>query len=152
MDFPSGGKLDGMNLSISNKITKAARVVSRDYQRACAPLGVSPSQAGILYTLYHRGPLSQVDLACALFLEKTNINAMVGRLRLAELVSVESQREDRRKTLVHLTEKGRELAEKLIQVDQQIAQRYKDLAKDSKEFQAMEQYLDRVLEEFGRKG
>lgn len=64
-----------LNLSLSNLITKSARVVTHRYQRELAQFGISPSQGGIVYILSIVGGSSQVEIAKLLHLEKTNVNA-----------------------------------------------------------------------------
>lgn len=134
-----------MKLSLSNLITKASRVVIRDYQRECAPYNISPSQAGIVYTIYKTGSSSQVELAERLHLEKTNINAMVRKLSTAGLVEVQKVKEDGRKSRIVLTSLGQKLAENLILVDKKVAEKYLDMADSPEEAQIIIKFLEKIV-------
>lgn len=132
-----------LNLSISNLITKAARVVTHRYQRECAPHGISPSQAGILYTLNLIGGATQVEIAKRLHLEKTNVNAMVKKLEAAKLVEIRWSTDDARKSEIVLTSEGKKLARALNEIDRVVGEEYLKLA--GKDAQAIRRFLERIV-------
>lgn len=134
-----------MDFTISNLITKAARVVTRDYQRECAPYCITPSQAGVVFILNMIGPSTQVEIAAALHLEKTNINAMVKKLTAAGLVEIKKIHKDCRKCHVFLTEEGQKLVIKLNQVDQKVAAKYFELADSPEQAREVVEYLKKIV-------
>ena len=132
-------------LTISNLITKTARVVGRRYQRECAPLGITAPQAGVVWALAEAGPKSQVELTEFLHLEKTNVNTMVKKLVDAEIVTLRKVPEDARKTLVCLTAKGKRLSKKLYKVDADVSARITDLIDNKSDEQIIRTFLERIF-------
>jgi DNA-binding MarR family transcriptional regulator len=134
-----------LELSLSNLVTKAARVVTRDYQREVAHLGISPSQAGVVYIVGRVGPLSQVEIARLLHLDKTNVNAMVRKLERAGFLAFGSDPEDARKCIVALTASGKDLVVELNEIDRRVGLAYLELARDPAEAAAVRRYLEKIV-------
>jgi MarR family transcriptional regulator, organic hydroperoxide resistance regulator len=134
-----------LELSLSNLVTKAARVVTRDYQKECAPLGISPSQGGIVYILARLGEATQVEIARVLHLDKANVNAMVKRLEAAGYLRILKDEKDGRKGLVSLTETGHALSLKLNDVDARVGAAYLELAGDPKQEETIRKFLERIV-------
>ena len=95
-----------MDLSLSNLITKAARVVKHSYQREVMPSGISPSQAGKVYILNRLGSSSQVEIASVLHLDKANTNSMEKKLQSAGFIVLSRDPDDARKTIIELSDNG----------------------------------------------
>ena len=138
-----------IHMSIANLVTKAARVVVRRYQKEVGPLGISPSQAGIVFILGKIGPSTQVEIAGYLHLEKTNVNAMIKKLEAAGWVSVENDPQDARKKRNILTAAGRSLASELGKVDRRVADELLELTGDPEEAAVIRNFLERIV--FGEK-
>jgi DNA-binding MarR family transcriptional regulator len=134
-----------LQLSLSNLITKAARVVVHQYQRELAHLGISPSQGGVVYVLSLIGDSTQVEIARRLFLEKTNVNAMVRKLEKAGHVSIAKDLDDTRKSRVGLTETGRALAAELTEIDRKVGADYLALAGSPEEAIIIRRFLETIL-------
>lgn len=90
------------------------------YQRASATLlrrighfELSPVQYSILVRLHELGALSQNRLGRSISMKPANIRAAVQRLASRELVSLGSDRADRRMVIVTLTATGRSLVEEV---------------------------------------
>lgn len=77
-------------------------------------LGLSVPQFDLLSTLTEREGLSQQELAERLYVTKGNVSGLVDRLVEAGLVERRAIPGDRRSNALHLTPKGRDLAEKGI--------------------------------------
>ena len=135
-----------LHLSLCNLITKASRVVVRQYQQKLAHLGISPSQGGVVYMLSLIGDSSQVEIARRLYLEKTNVNAMVRKLEKAGFVTVEKESDDTRKSRVCLTAAGRELAAELTEIDRQMGAEYQALAGSEPDAAIIRRYLEGILD------
>lgn len=132
-------------MTISNLVTKAARVVGRYYQRECAPLGITPPQAGIVWVLSKAGPQTQVEIAGMLHLEKTNINAMVKKLVERGIVEMQKVPGDARKTAVCLTRRGKTLSRKLAQVDERVNSHFMQLMDSELDVAVVQRFLSRVV-------
>ena len=70
------------------------------------PLGLSPRGWGVLSTLVESGPLTQIDLATALSIDRTAMVYLLDDLEREGLVERVRNPDDRRSFLVHLTAKG----------------------------------------------
>jgi MarR family transcriptional regulator, lower aerobic nicotinate degradation pathway regulator len=85
------------------------------YQRASANLtqalagyGITPMQFQTLLRLHQRGPTSQNELGRSVGMPPANIHSTVRRLAGAGLVMTESMDDDRRVSVVRLTEHGQD--------------------------------------------
>jgi DNA-binding MarR family transcriptional regulator len=70
------------------------------------PLGLSPRAWGVLSTLAESGPLTQIELATALSIDRTAMVYLLDELEEQALVERVRNANDRRSFLVHLTAKG----------------------------------------------
>jgi len=133
------------HLSLSNLLTKAAREVTRRYQREVAPYGITASQAGLIFFLGKTGPTCQVSLARILHLDKTNVNAMVRKLESAGFLVQEQDETDGRRSRIALTSKGKQLAGKLGEVDRKVGEDYNALAGNSGNEAIIREYLEKIV-------
>jgi DNA-binding MarR family transcriptional regulator len=76
------------------------------------PLGLSPRAWGVLSTLVESGPLSQIDLATTLSIDRTAMVYLLDELERQGLVERVRNPHDRRSFLIHLTPAGRRLQRK----------------------------------------
>jgi DNA-binding MarR family transcriptional regulator len=70
------------------------------------PLGLSPRAWGVLSTLTESGPLTQIELATALSIDRTAMVYLLDELEEEGLVERIRNPQDRRSYLVHLTPEG----------------------------------------------
>ncbi|MGO4573013.1 MarR family winged helix-turn-helix transcriptional regulator [Microvirga sp. 2TAF3] len=77
-------------------------------------LGLSIPQFDLLSTLTEREGLSQQELAERLYVTKGNVSGLLDRMVEAGLVERRAIPGDRRSNALHLTKKGRDLAERGI--------------------------------------
>ena len=71
------------------------------------PLGLSPRAWGVLSTLAESGPLTQIDLATTMAIDRTAMVYLLDDLEDRELVERVRSPQDRRAFLIHLTPAGR---------------------------------------------
>jgi len=90
-----------------------ARFTQNDYLARIAGTGIAPAQAYVLGELWFHAPLSQVELARRLDIGKATVGQTLARLERSGLVERLRMGTDRRRIMVHLTEKGRALREPL---------------------------------------
>ncbi len=74
---------------------------------------VSIEHMQFIMTLYYQGRLSQQELANILCRDKSSIQRTVAMLVRRHLVQVESDKSDKRKNIISLTEQGRSLTGKI---------------------------------------
>ena len=72
------------------------------------PLRLSPRAWGVLSTLVESGPLTQIDLATALSIDRTAMVYLLDELEERGLVERVRNPNDRRSFLIHLTASGRQ--------------------------------------------
>ncbi|MGQ2375571.1 MarR family winged helix-turn-helix transcriptional regulator [Companilactobacillus zhachilii] len=111
--FPIEKAIINLITSYKNQVTKKMR-----------PLGLYPGQDLILLALLKHGQVSQNKLVVELCVDHSTIAKSVRRMVSADLVKTEKSTEDKRVTLVSLTERGRELAtqvEKICVTSEQTA-------------------------------
>lgn len=77
--------------------------------QAEAPEGLTPTQFATLIRLHENGPSSQNELGRAAAMDVATIKGVVGRLRAKGLVTLTAYPGDRRRTLITLTEKSRDM-------------------------------------------
>lgn len=76
------------------------------------PLGLSPRAWGVLSTLAESGPMTQIELATALAIDRTAMVYLLDELEERGLVERVRNPEDRRSFLIHLTAQGEQTQRK----------------------------------------
>ena len=71
------------------------------------PLGLSPRAWGVLSTLAESGPLTQIELATTMSIDRTAMVYLIDELEAQTLVERVRSPQDRRAFLIHLTPGGR---------------------------------------------
>ncbi len=92
---------------MAQALRRAARAVSREYDAAFAPSGLSVGQFSTLAALDRIEPLRLGQLAEGLGMDRTTLNRNLAPLERKGLVSSQANREDARARLLSLTEAGR---------------------------------------------
>lgn len=95
-------------------LSKAARSVEAHALRNIRGFGIGQSDFGVLEALLHRGPLSVKQIGAKVLLTSGSMTAAVDRLEAKGLVTRQDDPEDRRSWIIHLTETGRELIERVF--------------------------------------
>lgn len=81
-----------------------------------AGLDLTPSQFGVLETLYHLGPLKPSQLAEKHLKSRNNLTVVIENLERAGLVNRVRCPQDRRSHWIHLTDSGRERVEQTLPI------------------------------------
>ncbi|HYC98848.1 MarR family winged helix-turn-helix transcriptional regulator [Brevundimonas sp.] len=95
---------------LSNRFVEACDEVFEDFG-----LIVPPNMVSVVHLLYERGPQSVMSIATTTTQSHPLINKYVKALRALGLVSTETDPGDRRRTIVSLTEDGRQQAVRLLE-------------------------------------
>ncbi len=109
-----GDEKERRALDVYIKLFRAADSVASRTIGPMTAAGLTPSQFGVLETLYHLGPLLVSQLADKHLKSRNNFTIVVDNLEKQGLVRRERSSEDRRAVWVHLTEAGREKIEQII--------------------------------------
>ena len=87
-------------------VQQAAKVLAIE---RLEPLGLSPRAWGVLSTLAESGPVTQIELATTMSIDRTAMVYLLDELEDQALVERVRSTEDRRAFLIHLTPNGRKL-------------------------------------------
>ncbi|MFZ3066404.1 MAG: MarR family transcriptional regulator [Nitrospirota bacterium] len=106
---------------------------------------INPAKGRILFALWQKDGISIQELAKKTSLEKSTLTSMLDRLEdTGHLVRVPSK-EDRRKIIVKLTEKDKNLQNAYMQISKEMTELfYKGLTK--REIEQFETYLRQILD------
>ncbi len=86
---------------------------NRIMTRRTRPLKLMPGQPKILEFLYENDGCTQKEIGRGCLLDKSTVTSLLSRMEACELVTKETDGEDRRSVCIRLTEKGVEMAEKV---------------------------------------
>ncbi|MFX1505959.1 MAG: MarR family winged helix-turn-helix transcriptional regulator [Promethearchaeota archaeon] len=105
---------------------------------------INPAQGRILFTLWKKDGLPIIELAKATSLSKSTLTPMLDRLEEIGHVKRVDSEGDRRKKLIFLTEKNKQLQDIYYQVSLEMKELYYK-GFTEKEIDQFEEYLKRVL-------
>lgn len=96
------------------KLTRATDTISARLALAGSMQELTISQFGVMEALYHLGPQSQNILGEKILKSNSNMTTVIDNLEKRGLVRRERAANDRRKIIVHLTESGMELIQRIF--------------------------------------
>jgi DNA-binding MarR family transcriptional regulator len=105
-----------MALEFLSPLHKASRQISMYLETNTRELGVSPLEGHILTYLRSYAPAPIRELVRVFGIKQSTFTSLLDRLEKAGLVRRETNRDDRRSFLIHITEEGRRLTERLNRV------------------------------------
>ncbi|MBC9823799.1 MarR family winged helix-turn-helix transcriptional regulator [Terrabacter sp. MAHUQ-38] len=120
----------------------AARNVIGLYRPVLEPLGLTHPQYLVMLALWEDSPLTVRTLARLISLEPATLSPLLKRLEAAGLVTRERHPDDDRALAITLTERGRRLREKALEVPPQVVER---LGMGLEELEALRAALTRVI-------
>ncbi len=91
------------------KLTRSVETLLDRLSQRGTQGSLTPSQFGVLETLYHLGPMCQSELGSKLLRSSGNITMVIDNLEKHQLVRRERHPDDRRMVQVSLTEAGSQL-------------------------------------------
>ena len=98
-------------LDAYSKLMRCVAMVGSNVQRSLSQEGLTPSQFGVLESLFHLGPMCQKAIGRKLLLSGGNITTVVRNLERRGLVSRTRDRKDRRFVTLALTPEGHAMIE-----------------------------------------
>lgn len=102
-----------MALDFLSPLHKASRQISVYLERRTQELGVSPIEGHVLTYLRSYAPASIRDLVRVFGIKQSTFTSLLDRLERDGLVRRTINPDDRRSFLIHITDKGMELAARL---------------------------------------
>lgn len=107
---------------ISITIHQTDLILTNDIKTKLAPFNIAPEQNLIMMLLWEKDGIYQNDIAKKLNKDKTNIARMIFNLENKGFIRRIQVENDRRSLKVYLTEKGKNLGEKVIPVAEEFNQ------------------------------
>ncbi|MGA0568386.1 MarR family winged helix-turn-helix transcriptional regulator [Rathayibacter sp. KR2-224] len=133
-------------LKLSNQVCFALAVASRSvialYRPVLEPLGLTHPQYLVMLALWEESPRTVAGIGRELQLEPATLSPLLKRLEASGLLTRERDANDERMLRVTLTEKGRRLREKALDVPPQIIEK---LGLDLTELESLRTALHRVI-------
>ena len=105
-------------LRVESTLMAAARQLRQSYDRAFEPIELNLSQASLLAFVDEFGPKTQTYLAERLDLGRAATGTMIDQLEKRGLVERHPDPDDRRVWLVAVTESGKGLVARVLEIDQ----------------------------------
>lgn len=96
------------------KFTRAANAFENRLFQHDVIDGLTPSQFGVMETLYHLGPLCQGEVSNKLLKSSGNITLVLDNLEKCGYVRRERDTTDRRMVILHLTPEGTTVIERIF--------------------------------------
>jgi DNA-binding MarR family transcriptional regulator len=127
-------------------ITKIHHLSSRIFSKKLKEHGIeiSPGQGRILFALWREDGIPIRDLAERTQLGKSTLTDMLDRMAAENLIERTSSNTDRRRTLIHLTEKTKMLHRKYQEVSKEMTELfYRDFT--TNEIDEFEGFLSQLL-------
>jgi homoprotocatechuate degradation regulator HpaR len=127
---------DRRRRSLTTLLLRVREKIRRDFLPVLAEFKLSNQQWRILRLLYDNGPSGVTQIADECALMQPSVVKMIPRLEAQGLVRRHKVASDRRRTDVDITDRGRELVEKILPI---LDRRYEQLEK-----KLGEEMLDRL--------
>jgi DNA-binding MarR family transcriptional regulator len=90
-------------------VQRAARALARHFDEAFKPLGITHGQYSLLNSLNRPQPASMTSVATLLAMDRTTLTANLKVLERKGLVTIATNKEDKRSRLLSLTASGKAL-------------------------------------------
>ncbi|WP_292589805.1 MULTISPECIES: MarR family winged helix-turn-helix transcriptional regulator [unclassified Mesotoga] len=100
----------------------SSRGITRLYRPVLSKLGLTYPQYLVMLVLWEREPLTVKDLGEKLFLDSGTLTPLLKRMERQSLLTRERSQGDERQVLISLTEKGKGLKDKAIDIPMKIAE------------------------------
>ena len=92
---------------VAQTLRAAARLITRKYEDALRPVGLTASQYTLLHALNKFGALGPTELGEALAFEQTTATRLLAKLEGQKLITYIPHKKDARRRLAKLTELGK---------------------------------------------
>jgi DNA-binding MarR family transcriptional regulator len=139
------GELARSEASLLDLFARANHLLTTAFQERLKEHGIAATEWRVLAALAERDGAAMTELADEVLLKQPTLTKAVDRLARDALVERRTPPEDRRRTLVHLTERGRGLALPLITAARQ-HERWLGRVLGEAESRALRAALRRVIE------
>ena len=123
----------------------ASRLITRRYQPYLDKLGITYPQYLVMMILWEEDHVPVNDIAKKLILNTNTITPLLKRMEQLELLLRKRSKEDERKVLVQLTEKGRQLQDQASFIPEQLLNQLLGEELDLQDLLKLKNDLDSVI-------
>jgi DNA-binding MarR family transcriptional regulator len=117
-DLPQEPEKLGQRLKLDSGVGFLARVLAGQatsaYEQITGQADITPQQFGVLLVLYQQGTITLTELTLSTRADRSTVGEMVSRMKGRGLVERTPGEDDRRKSLVSITQKGRDALLELL--------------------------------------
>lgn len=132
---------DSLHRQVCFSLYSASRAATAVYRPLLEKLGLTYPQYLVLQVLWERDGVSVRDLGRSLELDSGTLSPLLKRLEAAGLLQRRRSGADERRVEIHLTENGRSLQAKALDLPQQVASA---AGLEPQELRALQQTLEKV--------
>ncbi|MCG3221850.1 MAG: MarR family transcriptional regulator [Candidatus Heimdallarchaeota archaeon] len=127
-------------------ISKIHQLSNRIFSKLLADheIEINSAQGRILFPLWSEDGISIAELSKKTALGKSTLTSMLDRLEESDHIKRVNSKDDRRKILIFLTEKNKDISEKYLTVSKDMTEIYYENF-TSEEINDFEKYLERIL-------
>ena len=110
----SYGEINDLNLRLVIALSRSSQWIHKKSLKSVKEGGLTISQFGVLEALYHKGDLRISEIIEKMLSTGGNMTVVIDNLQKRDLIKRFSDPNDRRATLISITEKGRELMDEIF--------------------------------------
>ncbi|MFP4557129.1 MAG: MarR family winged helix-turn-helix transcriptional regulator [Bacteroidales bacterium] len=137
-------------LKLSNQlcfpIYAASRLITREYQPYLDKLGITYPQYIALLVLWENNGITVNDITQKLILNTNTVTPLLKRMEALGLITRERSKNDERKVIVKLTEKGEKLQEQAAEIPHKLAQGLVETSISLEEIMGLKNNLNLIIE------
>lgn len=108
------GELNNLNLKLLIALTRATQMVHKRSSKIFGDGGLTTAQFSVLETLYHKGSMSINQIIQTVLSTGGNMTVVVNNLEKENLVTRYTNPEDKRSSVITITEKGKQKVEEIF--------------------------------------
>lgn len=100
----------------------AANKIIRRYQPLLKDLGLTYTQYIVMMVMWEKESVNEKDLVKCLYLQANTLTLLLKKLKAKGYVDIERDKEDKRNIVIKLTENGKKLKDKAVNVPKTLAE------------------------------
>lgn len=140
---------DSTPLKLENQICfslyAVSRLVIQQYKPLLDDLGVTYPQYLVLLVLWEKGEITVKEISEKLFLESNTLTPLLKRMESNGVVKRKRSKTDERVVVISLTQKGKDLHHKAIEIPGKLSDKLDCFAVAKDEVFALKRILDKIL-------
>lgn len=128
------------------RLYAVSRLIIRAYQPFLDEMGITYPQYLVLLVLWEEDAMPVNDIAKRLILNTSTITPLLKRMESDHIITRERNKEDERKVIVRLSEKGQAMRESAAKIPEQMISVFDDSKISTAELVNMKPTLDAIIE------